>query len=102
MLASEATGVSNRRRLKRIIQSKLHSAGRQVEEAKRAYSDAKTAALADLPTDDEGRARIVCRRHAEKRAVSLDEQARPACYDPDHQDCRGCVEDIREGRIETW
>jgi hypothetical protein len=94
--------VTNRRRLKRLLQSKLHSAGRQFEEAKRAYSDAKTAALTDLPTDEEGRAKIVCRRYAEKRAVSLDSEARPACYDPDHRDCRGCAEDIRDGRIETW
>lgn len=94
--------MSNRRRLKRLIRTKLHSAGQQFEEAKRAYSDAKTAALAELPTDEEGRARIVCRRYAEKRAVSLDEEAKPACYDSEHQDCRGCVEDIHEGRIETW
>jgi hypothetical protein len=102
VLALEPSSVSNRRRLKRLIRTKLYSAGKQVEEARRAYSDAKTAALAELPTDDEGRARIVCRRHAEKRAVSLDAEGRPACYDSDHQDCRGCVEDIREDRIETW
>lgn len=94
--------MSNRRRLKRLLRTKLHSAGQQYEEAKQAYSDAKTATLAGLPTDEEGRAKIVCRRHAEKRAVSLDSEARPACFDPDHQDCRGCLEDIREGRIETW
>lgn len=100
--APEPPTVSNRRRLERLVRTKLHSAGKQFEEARRAYSDAKTATLADLPTDDEGRARIVCRRYAEKRAVSLDEEARPACYDPDHRDCRGCVEDIQERRIETW
>lgn len=99
---AEDPAVSNRRRLKRLIRTKLHSAGRQYQEAKRAYSDAKTAALADIPTDEEGRARVVCRRYAEKRAVSLDERARPACYDADHQDCRGCAEDIRDGRVETW
>lgn len=94
--------MSNRRRLKRLLRTKLQSAGRQFEEARRAYSDAKTAALRDLPTDEAGRARIVCRRFAEKRAVSLDEQARPACFDPEHRDCRGCVEDIHDDRIETW
>jgi len=99
---AQRPGVSNRRRLRRLLRTKLHSAGKQFEAARRAYSDAKSAALADLPTDEEGRARIVCRRHAEKRAVSLDEEARPACYDPEHRDCRGCVEDIREDRIETW
>ena len=94
--------VSNRRRLERLLRTKLHSAGKQYEEAKRAYSDAQTAARSGLPTDEEGRARIVCRRYAEKRSVSLDEAGRPACYDADHRDCRGCVEDIREDRIETW
>jgi hypothetical protein len=100
--ALEPPGVSNRRRLERLLRTKLHSAGKQYEEARRAYNDAKTAALADLPTDEGDRAKLVCRRYAEKRAVSLDEEARPTCYDPDHRDCRGCVEDIREGRIETW
>lgn len=94
--------MSNRRRLERLLRAKLHSVGKQYEEAKRAYTDAKTAAITDLPTDEKGRARIVCRRYAEKRAVSLDEDSRPACYDPDHLDCRGCVEDIRDARIETW
>lgn len=94
--------MSNRRRLERLLRTKLHSAGKQFEEARRAYTDARTATLADLPTDEDGRARIVCRRHAEKRAVSLDEAARPACFDPDHRDCQGCVEDIRDGRVETW
>jgi hypothetical protein len=58
--------------------------------------------VSELPADDEGRARIVCRRHAERRAVSLDDAARPECFDPDHQDCRGCVEDVRDGVVETW
>jgi len=94
--------MGDRRRLKRFLRTKLRSAGQQVEEARQAYESARKRALADLPTDDEGRARIVCRRHAERRAVDLDEEARPVCYDADHVDCRGCVEDIREGRIETW
>ncbi|MEF8778693.1 MAG: hypothetical protein V5A36_07265 [Natronomonas sp.] len=94
--------MSNRRRLERLLRTKLNSVGRQFEEAKRAYTDAKTAALADLPTDGDGQAKIVCRRHAEKRAVSIDADGRPDCYDPDHPDCRGCVEDIDNGRIETW
>lgn len=80
----------------------LRSAGRQVQEAKRAYGDAKAAARADLPRDEEGRAKLVCRRHAERRAVRVDEEGRPECFDPDHPDCRGCVEDVREGRVETW
>jgi len=88
-------------RLRRFIEN-IRSAGEQVADAKRAYTDAKRAALADLPQDESGRARIVCRRYAEKRAVSLDNRGRPACFDPDHQDCQGCAEDVRDGVVETW
>lgn len=89
-------------RLRRFLRSKLRSAGRQYEEARRAYGAGKAAAAADLPRDDDGNAHIVCRRYAERRTVELDQAARPTCFDPDHQDCQGCVEDIRDGRIETW
>ena len=94
--------MSNRRRLKRLLRTKLRSAGKQYADAKRAYSDARRAAAVELPTDEDGRARIVCRRYAEKRRVSLDDAGRPHCFDGDHRDCRGCVEDVREGRVETW
>lgn len=94
--------MSNRRRLERLVRTKLNAVGRRYEETKQAYSGAKTATLANLPTDDEGRARIVCRRHAEQRAVTIDEEFRPACYDADHPDCRGCLEDVRDDQIETW
>ncbi len=87
-------------RLERFVRSKLQGAGRTYGEVVRAYREGRRAG--DLPEDEDGRVRIVCRRHAERRAVALDEQSRPACFDPDHTDCRGCVEDIREGRIETW
>jgi hypothetical protein len=89
-------------RLKSFLRSKIRSAGRQYADAKRAYDNARKAALADLPQDEEGRARIVCRRYAERRAVELDTEARPACFDPEHPDCEGCVRDVRDGRIETW
>lgn len=89
-------------RIRRFVETTIRSAGRQYEEARRAYSDAKRSALADLPLDEQGRAKLVCRRHAEKRAVSLDEQGRPACFDADHQDCVGCAEDVRDGVVETW
>ncbi|WP_132059030.1 DUF7091 family protein [Halorussus amylolyticus] len=89
-------------RLEQFLRSTFRSAGRQYADAKRAYRDARQATLADLPQDDEGRARIVCRRYVERRAVSLDAKVRPACFDPDHPDCRGCVEDVRDGRVETW
>lgn len=89
-------------RLERFIGGALRSVGNQLSEAKRAYSDGKRAAKAGLPRDEDGKARLVCRRHAERRAVSLDESGRPECFDPDHPDCKGCVEDIRDGSVETW
>jgi hypothetical protein len=89
-------------RLSRFLRTKVRNAGRQYERAKQAYGSARASALADLPTDEEGGARIVCRRHAERRTVPLDGEARPACFDAEHPDCRGCLEDIRENRIETW
>ncbi|MFB6297995.1 MAG: hypothetical protein ABEH56_05710 [Salinirussus sp.] len=88
-------------RLTRVLRTTFRAAGRQYAEARRAYAEAKADALAEVPTDDEGRARIVCRRYAERRAVDLDREARPDCYE-DHPDCEGCVEDIREGSVETW
>ncbi len=94
--------MSNRRRLERLLRTRLNAVGRQFEEAKRAYTDAKAATLADIPTDNDGRAKIVCRRYAEKRAISIDTDGYPECYDPDHPDCRGCAEDIQDGHVETW
>jgi len=89
-------------RLSRFLRTKLRGAGRQLEEARTAFRAAQRGALADVPTDDEGRARIVCRRHAERRAVRVDGQFRPACFEAGHPDCEGCAEDLRTGRIETW
>jgi len=94
--------MSDRRRLESLVRAKLRAAGRQVEDARRAYRSARTAAMADLPTDGDGRAQVVCRRYAERRAVDLDGELRPDCFDAEHRDCQGCVEDIRDGRIETW
>lgn len=89
-------------RVGRFIRDRLRLAGRQFQEARRAYEEAKASTLVDLPTDEEGRARIVCRRYAERRAVRLDDRAHPECFDPEHLDCRGCVEDIHDERVETW
>jgi len=89
-------------RLARFLRTKLRDAGQQYEEARRAFREARAEAVTELPTDEEGGVRIVCRRHAEQRAVELDLKARPACYDSGHPDCEGCVEDIRDGCIETW
>jgi predicted phage gp36 major capsid-like protein len=97
-------------RLERVIRQQLRKAGRQFEEARRAYAegredpdgDAAGAERYDLPTDGDGRARIVCRRHAERRSVTVDAEGRPSCFDPDHPDCEGCAEDVRDGYVETW
>jgi hypothetical protein len=89
-------------RLQRFLRTTLHDAGKQYEATKRAYHSARESALAEVPTDADGNARIVCRRHASRRAVALDAQGRPSCFESDHPDCEGCVEDLRAGRIETW
>lgn len=101
MAGDPTADMGNRDRLVRLLRTKLRSAGRTAEEARRAYEAGKSHGRADLPTDGEGRAQIVCRRHAEKRAVELD-WPYPACYEAGHHDCEGCVEDVREGRVETW
>lgn len=88
-------------RLERFIRTKLRRAGEEFEEARDAYRAGRADAF-DLPTDDAGRAKIVCRRHAERRAVRVDSEGHPACFDADHPDCRGCAEDVREGVVETW
>jgi len=88
-------------RIERFVRTKLRNAGRQYERARRAFGDGRAETLAGLPTTD-GKVRIVCRRHAEKRAVALDGEARPDCFEAGHPDCEGCVEDIRDGCIETW
>lgn len=90
-------------RIGRFLRQRVRAAGRRYEEARQAYRSAHDAVLAgELPVDDAGRARIVCRRFAERRAVRIDGQGRPECYDEDHPDCRGCREDVRAGHIETW
>jgi type II secretory pathway pseudopilin PulG len=94
--------MSNRRRIERLLKRRLRSAGRQYAEARRAYDEAKATTLRGLPTDENGNVRIVCRRYAERRTVRIDEAGRPECYEADHPDCEGCVEDIRDHRIETW
>ena len=87
--------------LAELLRTKLRAAGRQYEAARQEYDTGK-AETYDLPTDEEGNARIVCRRHAEKRAVPVDSKGRPACYEVDHPDCEGCVADIHEETVETW
>lgn len=95
-------------RLRRFVRDTLRDAGRQYEESKRAYREGRgedepsASTPADLPRDEEGRLRLVCRRYAERRAVAVDDEGRPACYEAGHPDCEGCVEDVRDGVVETW
>jgi hypothetical protein len=90
-------------RFERFVRTTFRRAGRRYAEAKRAYRDGRDwSTQFGLPTDDEGRARIVCRRHAERRAVQVGREGRPDCFEAGHVDCEGCAEDIREGVIETW
>jgi hypothetical protein len=87
-------------RLERFVRTTARAAGRRYAEARRAYREGQTSV--DLPRDEEGNARIVCRRAAERRAVALDEAGRPTCFESGHPDCEGCLEDVREGVVETW
>lgn len=97
-------------RFEQFMRQRLRELGKQYERTRHAYAEGKGGTDSDsqsepgsaLPVDESGRAKLVCRRYAEKRAVELDSASTPACFDPDHTDCVGCVEDIRDGLIETW
>ena len=54
-----------------------------------------------LPQDDDGKVRIVCRRYAERRAVTVT-AGKPACFEANNPDCESCLEDIADGTVETW
>lgn len=83
----------------RLVRRAARSVGRQLEEARQEYLTGRSES--SLPTDDRGRKKIVCRRYAEKRAVSLKDGV-PDCYESGHPACEGCAEDVREGSVETW
>ncbi|MFB6079601.1 MAG: hypothetical protein ABEJ81_01165 [Haloferacaceae archaeon] len=91
-------------RVERVLRTTMRTAGRRFEEVRRAYREGRESGDddGDLPTDEEGRARIVCRRHAERRAVAVGDAGRPACFEAGHPDCEGCAEDVCEGIVETW
>ena len=91
--------MSDERGLERVLGSAARAAGRRYAEARRAYARGKTGAGVDGPYDEH--ARIVCRRYAQKRTVVLDE-FEPDCFEAGHPDCEGCLEDVREGTVETW
>lgn len=75
------------------------SAGRNFESAREEFTEGKIAG--SLPQDEEGRAKIVCRRYTERRAVRLD-NGKPDCFEEGNTDCEACAEDVREGNVETW
>ena len=89
-------------RFERFVRRTFRRAGRRYAEVRQAYRDGRDDFPFDLPTDDEGRARLICRRFAERRAVSVDARGRPACFEAGVPDCEGCAEDVREGVVETW
>lgn len=82
------------------LRRSLRSAGKRYAEVQNAFRSGQSKGR--LPAEEDGRRRIVCRRYAEKRAVHVDEQGRPECFDEEHPDCRGCAEDVREGCVQTW
>ena len=92
--------MTNSDRVERFLRTKFQNAGKQYEEARRAFATARQEAAGESVSD--GTVRIVCRRYAERRAVGLDSEGRPDCFAAGHPDCEGCVEDIRSGCIETW
>lgn len=96
-------------RLDGLLRRKFREAGRQYARARDAYREGRDDddgsgddANVSLPRDDEGRARLVCRRNADRRAVAVDDDGRPACFEAGHPDCEGCAEDVRDGIVETW
>jgi hypothetical protein len=82
------------------LRNSLQAAGRRYAEVRKAYQTGRSTS--QLPRDEHGRHKIVCRRYVEKRATLVDDQGRPACFEEGHPDCEGCAEDVREGCIETW
>lgn len=83
----------------RFARRAARSVGRQLAEARREFQTGRSESR--LPTDDAGRAKLVCRRYAEKRAVHLEDGV-PECYESDHPACQGCAADVQDGSVETW
>lgn len=78
----------------------LKGARSQLGDAKEAFSNARGAG--NLPTDEEGRVRIVCRRYDERRLAPLDDKGRPTCYEAGNEQCESCVDAVGDGDVETW
>lgn len=81
------------------VRSAARRAGRTLERAREEYTAGRVSG--SLPRDDDGRARIVCRRYAEQRAVHV-EDGRPACFEAGNADCESCARDVQDGHVETW
>lgn len=78
----------------------IKGARKQLGDAKDAFSNARGAAT--LPTDEEGKVRLVCRRYDERRLAPLDDLGRPTCYEAGNEECEECVEAVSDGTVETW
>lgn len=101
--APQRPGMADRSSWSGFLRRAARVAGRKYARARREYEAGQQESTArDLPTDEHGDARVVCRRYAERRAVGIDADGRPECFESDHPDCEGCARDVREGRIETW
>lgn len=81
------------------VKKAARRAGRTVGEASDEYAEGKIAN--SLPQDEDGRAKIVCRRYSERRAVEI-QGGRPECFEAGDEDCESCVRDIAAGHVETW
>jgi len=81
------------------VRTAARRAGRTLERARREYSTGRVSG--SLPRDDDGRARIVCRRYAEQRAVRLPD-GKPECFESGNADCESCARDVADGHVETW
>jgi hypothetical protein len=101
-VAGTIYGMTDSDRLSRFLRAQVQSAGRQYQEARQAFLEARNETAAEIDDGDLPTARIVCRRHAEQRVVGIDGEGKPSCFEAGHPDCEGCAEDVRAGRIETW
>ena len=95
---TEARGMSDSG-LGEWVKRAARSTGRQLAEARHQFTAGRL--WGSLPRDDAGRAKIVCRRYAERRAVHI-EDGKPECFEAGNQDCESCAEDVRDGHVETW
>ncbi|MBS3761533.1 DUF7091 family protein [Halodesulfurarchaeum sp.] len=82
-----------------LFRNAARRAGRTVGRVEKQLSGGRMEG--SLPQDESGQVRIVCRRYAEKRAVSVT-AGKPSCFEAGDPDCESCLEDISDGTVETW